>query len=1374
MKELKRNIAHILALCMMLTSIIPTYAAGITLPEWSIVLEETENAEILQPQPEIIPGIAEEAAPEIADEETAAGEIKKTFTADPEGFPAEAELKSADAAGPQDPVSYLLWNGQQLVPATCSEYTEITSAGPYSLEAGAWYVVKEEVEITSRITNNGTTTNPAHLILTDGCTFNVPAGICNRTHTEMQGGLPYTIVNDLVIYGQTNNSGILQIDQAAENDAGIGGGSQENGGTLTINGGKVNVTKKGLGAGIGGGTGGEGGTITINGGTVDATGGGDAAGIGGCKGEGGTITINGGTVTAIGGSGGSGIGGGNSRAGGTIKISGGKVIAIASGSNGGAGIGGGNGGACGTIEISGGEVTATGGSGGAGIGGGNYDSQSSGSAGGTIIIKGGTVDATGGGNAAGIGGGHSGSGEIIRISKGTIKATGGSGGAGIGGGNGGDGGIIEISGGTVTAMVGLDTSTGGAGIGGGNGGEGGTITISGGTVTALATASNGGAGIGGGNGKAGGTITISGGTVTAIATGSNAGIGNGGGYVGEEGTLSIESTPVILLAGQNRASAIKRLKADYINDHQKYPFALISNSTFNVEYKVEHYKQIEIRGKDYTKVIDDTETKQGIPGEETEAAAKKYGGYSNQDIVQKTIALDGSTVVEVKYDIDYYTITFDVNEHGVKPPEQYVLPNGKLKEPDKPTADRCVFVGWYTDQKCSAGKEYNFSTPVTGSFTLYAKWLIVVTLNAKEGSGGTESVNAEVGLAMPSITVPKRQEYLFGGYFTEEEGNGTRYYNADGTSARTWDLDEPKTLYAYWISTPSPKKQFIVSFDPRGGTAVPAQQIEDGSTVKAVSSAQTGYTLSGWYINGDYSGKAWNFAADKVTKDITLYAKWTPEKYTISWCDENGAVLTTSSADHGTLPVYPDEALFVKEGYVHTGWDPAVGIAEKAASYKATYERKLDGYHVVSFDPQGGSAVAAVIILDGHTLASAETPERTGYDFNGWKKPDGSAFEFGKEPVTADITLTASWTAKKYVITWSVNGIDSASFCAHGELPEYKGSTERAGFVFTGWDPAVRIAVGPAAYTAQYTEKKDAVVYTVEFDTDGAKEYIRAQRVASGSTAVRPATALSRDGYTFKGWYKADRKTPFDFDTEKITADTTIYAVWEVIPKAKYTIRWVDYNDSLLKSEQLEEGSLPDFGDTNPSRGGYIFTGWTPKIALVTGDAVYKATYEKKSSESGGGGGGTGGGTVSAPRQAGGTFSPNWYIDNVGVWRIRNKAGQTVVNAWVCDDVITANGKNVWYLLREDGAMVAAGLVQDRTGNFYSLETDHNGYFGMLRYRDGYYNCNGQQVYLTFNREHNGSFGAITNADGLEKLMAIYGITQYGIGNENSVYTAAF
>jgi hypothetical protein len=118
------------------------------------------------------------------------------------------------------------------------------------------------------------------------------------------------------------------------------------------------------GAGIGGGRDGAGGTVTISGGTVTATGGSSGAGIGGAGGAGGTITINGGTVTATGGSDGAGIGG----AGGTVTISGGTVTAT--GGSAGAGIGGGYWGDGGTVTISGGTVTATGGFRGAGIGGG--------------------------------------------------------------------------------------------------------------------------------------------------------------------------------------------------------------------------------------------------------------------------------------------------------------------------------------------------------------------------------------------------------------------------------------------------------------------------------------------------------------------------------------------------------------------------------------------------------------------------------------------------------------------------------------------------------------------------------------------------------------------------------------------------------------------------------------------------------------------------------------------------------------------------------------------------------------------------------------------------------------------------------------------
>lgn len=130
-------------------------------------------------------------------------------------------------------------------------------------------------------------------------------------------------------------------------------------------------------------------------------------------------------------------------------------------------------------------------------------------------------------------------------------------------------------------------------------------------------------------------------------------------------------------------------------------------------------------------------------------------------------------------------------------------------------------------------------------------------------------------------------------------------------------------------------------------------------------------------------------------------------------------------------------------------------------------------------------------------------------------------------------------------------------------------------------------------------------------------------------------------------------------------------------------------------------------------------------------------------------------------------FSPNWYEDGAG-WHIKDSKGATVKDAWLCDDVQDPS-KNTWYLIDGNGNMVSDPLVQDGTGNYYSLETEHNGYYGMLRYKNGTYGG----VTLTFNQKHDGSFAAITG--GLNELKAKYAVKSVAhINNSNCVYTSSF
>jgi LPXTG-motif cell wall-anchored protein len=341
-----------------------------------------------------------------------------------------------------------------------------------------WYVVIGPVERKGTITVDG----DVHLILANGSTLNVEGSGKNA-------GIRVAGSNKLTIYAQsTDKEEIGKIESESgwvvhelygyliSKGAGIGGNEGEDGGHITINGGRISATGYVGSAGIGGGYQGGAGTIIINGGIVGSysspkgTAVPYGAGIGSGEDgrDGGSITINGGNVYAEA-QRGAGIGGGWRANGGNITINAGSVTAV---STRGAGIGGGYGADGGDVTINGGTVTARSvgyyhnhyeysyGSG-AGIGSGASSNVKQ-TNGGNIIITGGVVNAKAWYGGAGIGGGawdnyllefkyNGGNGGNINISGGVVNAIGTFGGAGIGGGVGGNGAEVTISGGTISA-----------------------------------------------------------------------------------------------------------------------------------------------------------------------------------------------------------------------------------------------------------------------------------------------------------------------------------------------------------------------------------------------------------------------------------------------------------------------------------------------------------------------------------------------------------------------------------------------------------------------------------------------------------------------------------------------------------------------------------------------------------------------------------------------------------------------------------------------------------------------------------------------------------------------------------------------------------
>ncbi|MBP3284546.1 MAG: InlB B-repeat-containing protein [Clostridia bacterium] len=149
-----------------------------------------------------------------------------------------------------------------------------------------------------------------------------------------------------------------------------------------------------------------------------------------------------------------------------------------------------------------------------------------------------------------------------------------------------------------------------------------------------------------------------------------------------------------------------------------------------------------------------------------------------------------------------YTVTF--NSNGGSAVDSIKVAYGKTYGTlPTPTRENYTFLGWYKEETFINQVTNTSTVTVESDHTLYANWQlneVTVTLDQQGGSGGTTSVTATYGSAMPSITVPTKTNYRFLGYYTGTNGTGTQYYTSTGISIKNWDKTTATTLYAAWKS----------------------------------------------------------------------------------------------------------------------------------------------------------------------------------------------------------------------------------------------------------------------------------------------------------------------------------------------------------------------------------------------------------------------------------------------------------------------------------------------------------------------------------------------------------------------------------------------
>ena len=467
-----------------------------------------------------------------------------------------------------------------------------------------------------------------------------------------------------------------------------------------------------------------------------------------------------------------------------------------------------------------------------------------------------------------------------------------------------------------------------------------------------------------------------------------------------------------------------------------------------------------------------------------------------------------------------------------------------------------TFTGWNTSPD-GTGTAYRPNATIqfaAQNITLYAQWKVRSYSVNFDSNGGSAvaSQSVKYGSKASRPTDPTRAGHTFQGWYTSRDG-GARY---DFNQTVTGDV----TLYAHWSVN-----SYTLAFDGNGGKASESSRtVQYGSQYGSLPTAtRTGHTFQGWYT-AKSGGTKVSPSTTMGAANTTLYAHWSVNAYTLAF-DGNGGKASESSRkvqygnQYGTLPTA------TRTGYAFQGWYTARSGGSQVSSSTTMEAANTTVYahwtvntYTVSFDSNGGSAVASQSVRYGSKATQPANPTRAGHTFQGWytARSGGSKYDFGTA-VTGDVTLYAHWSVNSYTLTFDGNGgkpSEASRTVAYGGQYGSLPTATRTGYAFQGWytarDGGTKVSPSTtmgAADTTLYA-RWSVNSYTVSFDSDGGSN-VPAQKVRYGSKASRPADPTSA-GHTFQGWYTSrDGGSKYDFGTA-VTGDVTLHAHWAKEPAA--------------------------------------------------------------------------------------------------------------------------------------------------------------------------------------------------------------------------------
>ena len=240
-----------------------------------------------------------------------------------------------------------------------------------------------------------------------------------------------------------------------------------------------------------------------------------------------------------------------------------------------------------------------------------------------------------------------------------------------------------------------------------------------------------------------------------------------------------------------------------------------------------------------------------------------------------------------QWSVNTYTLTYDANGGSPAPSSKSVQFGSKYGTLGTVSRTGYTFSGWYT--AANGGTKITESSiySVASNQTLYAQWnanRYTINFDANGGSVSPSSMTVTYSSTYGSLPTPTKTGHTFNGWYTSPSG-GIQISSSNKVTVAT-----SQNLYAQWsVNT------YTLTYDANGGSVYPSpKSVSYGSQYGTLpTTARPGYTFNGWYTSASGGSKV-SSATTMGAGNVTIYAQWTIDSYTVSWNNGAGYVISVT------------------------------------------------------------------------------------------------------------------------------------------------------------------------------------------------------------------------------------------------------------------------------------------------------------------------------------------------------------------------------------------------------------------------------------------------------------------------------------------------